>query len=113
MGFVARDGVVARAQQIENLVTLDHDGLTPRRFESRVTLDDGEHVVIESDEILVCLYNHRDPLVAIDAIARVRCGALTGFADLNLIANPLGGTRPPSRLLGGSLEDGVRRVDPS
>jgi hypothetical protein len=113
MGFVARDGVVVRSTEVSTLVTLDHDGLTPRRFESRVRLETGEELTITSEEILVCLFNHRDPLVAIDAVARVRCGDLVGFADLNMIANPQAGTSLPSRLLGGSLEDGVRARTPA
>jgi len=110
MGFVARGDEITRARDVENLVTFDHDGLTPRRFESRIGLETGEEVTIESEEMLVCLYNHREGLVAIDALAKVRCGASTGFADLNLIANPLGGSDRPSRLLGGTLEDGLSAV---
>jgi hypothetical protein len=35
---------------------------------------------------------------------------LRGFADLNLIANPQAGTAEPSRLLGGTLSDGLTRL---
>lgn len=57
--------------------------------------------------MLVCLYNRREVLVVIDALATARCGAYTGFADLNLIANPLGDTGRSSRLLEGTLENGL------
>ncbi len=110
MGFVARRGEITRAREVENLVTFDHDGLTPRHFESRMSLETGEVITIASDELLACLYNHRDGLVAIDALATVRCGHLEGFADLNLIANPLGGAERPSLLLGGTLDDGFSSV---
>ncbi len=110
MGFVARRGEITRALEVENLVTFDHDGLTPRRFASRMSLDTGEVITIASDELLACLYNHREGLVAIDALATVRCGDREGFADLNVIANPLGGTDRPSVLLGGTLEDGLSSI---
>lgn len=57
--------------------------------------------------MLVCLYNRRKGLVVIDALATARCGAYRGFADLNLIANPLDGTDRLSRLLEGTLEGGL------
>lgn len=107
MGFVAREGDVTQAGSVENLVTLDHDGLTPRRYESRVVLVTGEELTIVSEHIHACLYNRRGALVAVDALARVRAGSHTGIADLNLIANPHAGTAPPSRLLGGTLDDGL------
>jgi hypothetical protein len=107
MGFVARDGNVTHAASVENLVTLDHDGLTPRGYESHVVLVTGEELTIASEYIHACLYNHRGALVAVDALARVRVGSHIGIADLNLIVNPHAGTAPPSRLLGGTLDDGL------
>lgn len=109
-GFVVRDGERARVRDLEVLVTLDHDGLSPRRYQADVTLASGEQLTLVSETIHAVLYNHRGPLTAIDALATIRVGGLTGTGDLNLIANPLNGTDRPSALVAGSVDDGLRRV---
>jgi hypothetical protein len=106
-GFVVRDGERSSVADVEILVTLDHDGLTPRRYESNVTLASGEELTVVTDTIHAVLYNHRGPLTAIDALATVTAGGLTGTADLNIITNPLNGADRPTVLLGGSVDDGL------
>jgi hypothetical protein len=106
-GFVVRDGERSSVADLEILVTLDHDGLSPRGYEANVTLASGEELTVASERIHTVLYNHRGTLTAIDAPATVRAGGLTGTADLNLIANPLNGADPPTALLGGSVDDGL------
>lgn len=106
-GFVVRDGERASVADLEILVTLDHDGLTPRGYQANVTLTSGEELTLVSETIHAVLYNHRGPLTAIDGLATVRCGELTGTCDLNIITNPLAGTSKPTVLLGGSVDDGL------
>ncbi len=107
-GYVMRDGARVEVETVETLVTVDHDGLTPRHFESRVGLEGGDELLVTSERIHAVLYNHRVSLTAIDAPAVITAGGLTGHADLNLIANPLNGSDAPTVLVGGTLVDGLR-----
>lgn len=108
-GFIVRDGERASIADLEILVTVDHDGLTPRGYTANVTLTSGEQLSLVSETIHAVLYNHRGPLTAIDALATVRCNGLSGMGDLNIITNPLAGEARPTVLLGGSVDDGLRR----
>lgn len=108
-GYVVRDGLVERLVDAEIVVGLAPDCITPRTCVVEVLTDARSQLVIESSEAVASFLNLRTYLdtdgtfTATDTLFRVRCGDLTGIADLNLTVNPSAGVSPPVAFVGGAL----------
>jgi hypothetical protein len=108
VGYLMRDGVPTAVADVELLVALDSDALSPRAGTARVTLVNGEtlDVTCETTDGVVL---HVRGYTAVEAIGTARLGDRVGMSNLEVNTNAAGGVSPPVLALGANMTDGLSR----
>jgi len=105
-GYVVRDGEVVRAEEVDVVVAIEADGVSPRGATATWRFADGEEFVLECTPIDGVVFVQHE-VVSMDNICAVSVDGRRGFCDLELSTNPRGGTRPLTLALGAALQDGL------
>lgn len=107
-GYVVRDGVVEQASEVDVVVAIEADGVTPRSGTARWRFAGGAEFTIECVPVDGVVFEQHD-VVSMDNICEVALDGKPGFCDLELSTNPRGGRSPLTLALGAATEDGLSR----
>lgn len=108
-GYVARDGTVLGARDVDIVVHLEPDGLTHRGGVVSASTSAGP-IHLECTAVDGFVWGHRE-LTYADGICRVRSNEGDGFCCFEVANNPHAGAAPPSRAINACLADGLSRRD--
>jgi hypothetical protein len=119
-GWVARHGVVEHATDVNVVVVLLADGVSPVGGWAELTLESGERVAIDAEVVDGIVTSSHLPNggpgstpAGVEAMSIARAGDLEGFCDLNVNINPLNGSSPVTNLMLANSSDGLSRRDTS
>jgi hypothetical protein len=108
VGYVFRDGVPIPIKDVETLVTLEADALSPTGGTARITLGDGEQLDL-SCEVTDGIVLHVRGYTAVEGIGTAQLGIRRGMSNLEVSTNAGGGTSAPVLALGANMGDGLSR----
>jgi hypothetical protein len=108
VGYVFRDGVPIPIRDVEVLVELESDALSPRGGRARIILADGEHLDLAC-EVTDGIILHVRGYTAVEGIGTAQLGIRRGMSNLEVSTNAGGGTSAPVLALGANMGDGLSR----
>ncbi|MFE3056966.1 hypothetical protein [Nocardia sp. NPDC059239] len=108
-GYVVRDGVVTRTQDVHVLLEMEADGMSAAGATATIGLPDGDRYVLRLDPGPVLLSEHHG-VAWVDAVGSAVLDGRVGFGDLEYSTNPRAGTGPVTRLLRGQVGQGLQRA---
>jgi hypothetical protein len=118
-GWVARNGVVEHAVDINVVTVLLADGFSPVGGWAQLTLESGEQVTIDAEVVDGIVTSSHLPNggpgstpAGVEGLSIARSGSLEGFCDLNVNVNALKGESPVTNTLLANFSDGLSRRDP-
>jgi hypothetical protein len=95
LGYVVRDGEVDLIRDLEVVVGVASDCLTPRFVEATASCESGRELVVRTTRKHQTFVDHRGWFVATDTLFEVEAEGHPGVADLNLTVNPQQGRQAP------------------
>jgi hypothetical protein len=107
-GYVVRDGVVTHASEIDVLVGMEADGVSPRNATATWRFADGDELVVHCTPIDGTV-SMQHGVACLDNICEVTIDGRVGFCDLELSTNPRGGQADLTLTLGASMQNGLSR----
>ena len=110
-GYVVRNGVVTQASEIDVVVGIEADGVTPRNATALWRFADGEELVVHCEPIDGTVSVQHD-VTCLDNICEVTVEGRQGFCDLELSTNPRAGQAPLTLAVGAATENGLSRRQP-
>jgi hypothetical protein len=108
VGYVFRDGVPTPIKDVEILVSLEQDALSPRGGIARIILATGEKLEVSCD-VTDGIVLHVRGYTAVEAIGTARLGDRIGMSNLEVSTNAAGGSKAPVLALSANLGDGLSR----
>lgn len=106
VGYVFRDGVPLPIEDVDILVSLRSDALSPSGGTARITLAGGERIDLSCD-VTDGIVLHARGYTAVEAIGTARLGDRIGMSNLEVSTNAGGGTALPVLALGANIGDGL------
>ena len=107
-GYVVREGEVAIAERVDMTVHMACDALTYSGGEVTWWLPGGD-VLTVAPKVEAAYLNMHEGIAFVDAVSSFEYEGRTGFCDLEVTANPRGGTAPVTQCLLATRQDGLSR----
>jgi hypothetical protein len=105
-GYVVRDGVVVRAEEVDVVVAMEADGISYRGGTATWRFADGEQFAISCEPIDGVVSEHHG-VACVDAICEVEIDGRPGFCDLEVSTNPRAGNGPITAAVRANTVDGL------
>ena len=105
-GYVVRDGVVVRAEEVDVVVAMEADGISYRGGSATWRFADGEQFVVDCAPLDGVVFEHHG-VASVDAICEVEVDGRSGFCDLEVSTNPRAGRGPVTEALRANHVDGL------
>jgi hypothetical protein len=107
-GYIVRDGVVERAEEIEVVVHMEPDGISYRGGSATWHFADGDTFSIEPKPLDGFVFEHHG-IGDVDTICPLELDGQLGFCDLEVSNNPRAGRGPITEALFAARGDGLSR----
>jgi hypothetical protein len=105
-GYVVRDGVVVRAEEVDVVVAMEADGVTYRAGTATWRFADGEEFVVDCVPRDGIVFEHHG-VASVDAICPIVVEGRQGFCDLEVSTNPRAGSGPVTHAVRAINVDGL------
>jgi hypothetical protein len=109
--YVARDGVAEHAMSVDILAFMEADATTNRGGVVKMTLHNGEEIVITAKPAIPGFMSENNTIFCVDQICTVEYGGKIGFCDFETTTNPRCGQGPVVSVINGSDRQGLTTDD--